>query len=66
MMLAVRSGAPANTGWFHEKRNVRKDFRELFGEDVRQVDLIAIMTDTDDTGERAVGWYGELTFSADE
>ena len=48
-----------------ERRNVRADFRELFGESVRYVDAVAIMTDTDNTGGTAVAYYGDITFSSE-
>ena len=61
--VAVRSG-DADTGrWVEERRDVRADFRELFGESVRYVDAVAIMTDTDNTGGAAVAYYGDITFS---
>jgi hypothetical protein len=60
MMLAVRSG-PAETGhWFTERRNIMQDYQMLFGEDPPRAGAIAIMTDTDNTGEWATAWYDDL------
>lgn len=60
VMLAVQSG-PENIGrWMSESRNVREDYRRIFGEEPPAVGAIAIMTDTDDTGETAVGWYDDV------
>ncbi|MCB1859595.1 MAG: DUF3047 domain-containing protein [Gammaproteobacteria bacterium] len=64
MMLAVRSGQPEPTRWYHERRNVKQDFKDLLGEDVERVDLIALMTDSDDTRRQASAWYGEIRFEA--
>jgi hypothetical protein len=60
--IAVRSGNVA--GWFHEKRNVRADFKRLFGDDIQQIDAVAIMTDTDNSGQAATAWYGDIYFTA--
>lgn len=64
-MVAVRSGNKDAGRWWHEKRNVREDFRHLFGEDVRYADAVAIMTDTDNSGKSATAYYGDIYFSAD-
>ena len=61
--VAVRSGDADSGQWIEERRDVRADFRELFGESVRYVDAVAIMTDTDNTGAAAVAYYGDITFS---
>lgn len=60
--LALRSG-PA-TGWFNEKRDVRADFKRLFGDDIERIDAVALMTDTDNSGQAATAWYGDIFFSA--
>jgi hypothetical protein len=41
-----------------EKRNLLEDYRKCFGEDPPKAGAVAIMTDTDNTGEQAVAWYG--------
>jgi len=64
-MLALQSGS-ANIGdWVSEKRNIRDDFQKLFGEDLRYIDGIAVMTDTDNSQGRAVTFYRHLFFSSD-
>lgn len=60
MMIVVESG-PDNKGrWITEERNIRNDFIKAFGEPPPKVGAIAIMTDTDDTGETAQAWYGPI------
>lgn len=60
MMIAVESG-PQNTGrWITEKRNIYDDYIRAFGVAPPRVGAIAIMTDTDDTGEVAQAWYGKI------
>jgi hypothetical protein len=65
MMVAVQSG-PGNTGqWQSEKRDIFADYKDLFGSDPGEGSAVAIMTDTDDTGENATAWYGDITLSTD-
>ena len=63
--VAVHSGEEDAGRWVEERRDVRADFRELFGESVRHVDAVAIMTDTDNTGGAAVAYYGDITFTSE-
>jgi hypothetical protein len=60
IMIAVESGSSKTGLWIEEERNVFEDFREHFRQDPPQVGAIAIMTDTDNTGEKAVAWYGPI------
>lgn len=62
-MVAVRSGDAELGQWVEEVRNVRDDFRRLFGEDVRYVDIVGVMTDTDGTGQTVTGYYGDIYFT---
>jgi hypothetical protein len=62
-VIAVRSGKPPAGAWFTEKRNVRADFQQLFGVDIDHIDALAIMTDTDNSGQQATAWYGDIYFS---
>ncbi|MDH3973005.1 MAG: DUF3047 domain-containing protein [Deltaproteobacteria bacterium] len=65
MMIAVESG-PDNLGkWLTYKRNIREDYRKLFGDDVKNVDAVAIMTDTDNAHGKAKAYYGEIYFSSE-
>jgi hypothetical protein len=62
-VMALRSGMRDAGGWVSEKRNIRADFRQLFGEDIRQIDAVALMTDTDNSGQSATAWYGDIYFT---
>ncbi|WP_090572259.1 DUF3047 domain-containing protein [Nitrosomonas sp. Nm33] len=63
-MIAVESGSKRIDQWVSERRNVHDDYRLLFGEEPpHQVDAVAIMTDTDNTGGAATAWYGDIWFS---
>lgn len=64
-MIAVESGAGRVGQWVGERRDVRADYRRVFGEEPGRVDAVAIMTDTDNTGAAATAWYGDIWFSAE-
>lgn len=61
-MVAVESGSSRAGTWVSERRDVRADYRRLFGADPGGADAVAIMTDTDNTGTTATAWYGDLWF----
>lgn len=62
VMVAVESGGEKAGRWVDEERDLVRDFRRAFGEDPPEVGAVAIMTDTDNTGEEAVAWYGAIRF----
>jgi len=60
IMISVESG-PSYTGkWITETRNVYEDYKRVFGKVPQKVGVIAIMTDTDNTGESASASYGPI------
>ena len=63
MMIALRSSSDGAATWYDEKRNILEDLRKQFGEDIRFIDAVAIMTDTDNAGGRATAYYGDIFFS---
>ena len=61
-MIVVESGAEKVGVWVEESRNVYQDYKQAFGEDPSFINGVAIMTDTDNTKERAVAYYGDIRF----
>ena len=61
-MIVVESGARRIGSWIEEERNVYQDYLSAFGEEPPAINGIAIMTDTDNTKERAVAYYGDIEF----
>jgi hypothetical protein len=59
-MLAVASGRSGLGSWQTVQRNVAEDYRRAFGADPGPVLGVAVMTDTDNTGTKAVGEYAGL------
>jgi hypothetical protein len=45
---------------------VYDDYRRSFGKEPPRVSGVAIMTDTDNTLERATAYYGDLVFAKEE
>lgn len=62
-MIAVRSTIDSPGKLYSERRNVREDFQRYFGAPVRYIDVIAIMTDTDNSGRQAHAYFGDIFFS---
>jgi hypothetical protein len=65
MMIAIRSGADKTHTWYKEKLNIIQDMKEQFGVDIRYIDGVAIMTDTDNAKGYAVAYYGDIFFSSE-
>ena len=59
-MIAVESGSTKVGVWSTERRNIRADYRRAFDEEPPPINGIAIMTDTDNTGESATAHYGDI------
>ncbi|RLA22225.1 MAG: hypothetical protein DRQ61_06865 [Gammaproteobacteria bacterium] len=64
-MIAVESGGEKLGRWVSEKRNIRDDLKNWFGETFRYIDAVAVMTDTDNSKGAAVAYYRGLFFSSD-
>jgi hypothetical protein len=65
MMVALRSATDKTATWYQEKRNVYADLKEFFGPEVRYIDAVAIMTDTDNSGQKTTAQYGDIFFTSD-
>ena len=59
-MIVVESGPTKVNAWMTEARNVYEDYKRAFGEEPPMISGIAIMTDTDNTGESAEAYYGDI------
>jgi len=61
-MIVVETGAERLNQWVSEERNLYEDYKKAFGEEPPMISGIAIMTDTDNTGESATAYYGDIVF----
>lgn len=73
-MVSVRGKGSKVGHWYDEKRNVYQDLISYFGDRgsdrdnikaYRYIDVVALMTDTDNSGTRAESYYGDIIFSAE-
>jgi hypothetical protein len=62
MMIAVQSGEEKVGSWVTEKRNIYQDYVDSFGHPPPLTSGVAIMTDTDNTGETSTAFYGDIIF----
>ncbi len=60
-MIVVESGSTRLGQWVVIERNVAEDFRAAFGEAPPPISGIIVATDTDDTGETAHTWFGDIS-----
>jgi hypothetical protein len=59
-MIVIESGTAKTGEWLNERRDIAADYRAAFKEEPPSIAGIAIMTDTDNTGESATAWYGDI------
>ena len=71
-MMSVRGQQSQRGQWYEEQRNVYQDLIDTFGDKGSQkanrkayqyIDIIAIMTDTDNSGKDAETYYGDIIFT---
>jgi hypothetical protein len=65
VMLAVDSGNSKAGTWVTHKRNLREDLKRQLGKDVKHVDAIAVMSDTDNSGQSTTAYYGNIFMSSE-
>jgi len=61
-MIVIQSGPEKLGTWLKEERNIYEDYMKAFGEEPPMINGVAIMSDTDNTKERATAYYGDIQF----
>jgi hypothetical protein len=61
-MIVVESGGQGLGVWRDEERNIYDDYQKAFGGEPPLINGVAIMSDTDNTKESAVAYYGDIVF----
>jgi hypothetical protein len=62
--LVVESGTARLNQWLDYERDVRADYRQVFGEEPGRLIGMALMTDSDNTGSDVRAWYGPVELDA--
>lgn len=63
-MIVVESGAVNLNRWRNVERDIVADYRAAFGEDPPAISGVAIVSDTDNTGESATAYFGDIGLHA--
>ena len=63
-MIVVQSGESRINTWIAEEKNVYEDYKKIFGNEPPMIAAVGIMTDTDDTEESALSFYGDIVFKS--
>jgi len=59
--IVVEGGRSRLGQWLDYERDIVADYRDAFGEDPPPISGVAIMTDADNTGDRASAWFGDVS-----
>ena len=62
-MMALRNNSNPTAKWLTEKRNVLSDLKQQFGDEIRYIDIVTIMTDSDNSMGEAISYYSDIYFS---
>ena len=62
-MVALRSSKDPVSVWNWEKRNIQEDFKKFFGREIKSIDAVVLMSDTDNTQKEVIAYYGDIYFS---
>jgi hypothetical protein len=64
-MMVLRPSSSPLKQWVTEKRNIQKDIFNCFGIEQANIEAVAIMTDSDNSGSSAVAYYGDIFFTSE-
>jgi len=58
-MISVETSKDLGS-WKNAQRNIKQDLKDMFGEEIRYLAAIAIMTDADNSGTQAEALYSNI------
>ena len=61
VMWAVNSGPEKTNTWQSHQRLLHKDLFTAFGKKYNEIEAIAVMTDSDNSGSQFLSWYGDIS-----
>ncbi len=59
-VVVAQQGNDKAGHWIWERRNIREDFKELFGDEAPGLAAIAVLSDTDQTNEGVEAYFGSI------
>jgi hypothetical protein len=62
--VVVESGAQRTGRWLAYRRNVREDYRRVYGAEPGRVRQVGVLCDSDDLALEVQAWFGDIAFSA--
>lgn len=65
-MVVLRSGAAGAGQWTSEVRDLAADYRKFFGTEPTRLSAVAVLVDTDNTGETAEAWFDDLVLEINQ
>jgi hypothetical protein len=63
-MILLQKGSERIGVWIEERENALEDYRKAFGAEPPAEASIAVMSDADNTGEKAIGYVDYVEVSA--
>lgn len=63
-VMVLQSGQENAGKWQNESRDLEADFKSQFGYDMPAITGVAVGSDTDQTGESARTWFGDVTLKS--
>ena len=64
--FVIESGNEQSGQWIFEERDFIEDYRNYFGEAPEMVSAVAVMSDTDNTGEETKAWFDDIVLKLSE
>ncbi len=61
-MFVTQSGSKKLGQWVTEEQNIYEDYVQAFGTEPPNISGVAIMTDSDNTKESAIAYFGDIVF----
>ncbi|MGL5429859.1 MAG: DUF3047 domain-containing protein [Vibrio sp.] len=65
VLIAVESGSENVKQWRNYKRNVKEDLKQAFGEEFNQIQVVALMSDGDNSKQSGQAYFGDIWFTSE-
>ncbi len=63
-IIVIESGKEKAGQWVSEERNIYQDYLKLFGQEPPEILFVAVMSDTDNTGESTVAYFDDISLGS--